>query len=160
MQPQVAGRIVLLALILIPLYLMIAIVYMNRINRAKATIFDVEEPSKNSQKSYNSEHVNLQTPKNNNSSAIKISNDSSANYDCAEDVKIGKKGQFKLIYIISVKGSGNTWTRQLLQSLTGFYAGGAYHEIQKEVDTNELYELAPFPGEHFKPDSGRVLGKL
>jgi hypothetical protein len=70
MKPQVAGRIVPLALILIPLYLMIATVYINRINRAKETIFDVEEPSKYSQKPSNSEHNNSQTPKVDNSSVV------------------------------------------------------------------------------------------
>ena len=137
MKPQVRGRIVFLALVLIPLYLMIVL-----------KPFD-------SQKAVYSQKT--ADPKN---AMVKINNDSSATYDCAKDVKIGKKGQFKLIYIISVEGSGNTWTRQLLQSLTGYYAGGVYHEIDKEDDTDELYELAPFPGEHFKPDSGRVLGKF
>ena len=81
------------------------------------------------------------------------------NFDCKNDVKIGAPGQFNWILILSLQGSGNTWTRQLFQSLTGYYAGGVYHEIHDELDTDELYEQSPFPGEHFSPESGRVLGK-
>ncbi|CAG5104421.1 Oidioi.mRNA.OKI2018_I69.chr1.g1245.t1.cds [Oikopleura dioica] len=80
------------------------------------------------------------------------------NNDCKNDVKIGEPGQFNWILILSVQGSGNTWTRQLFQSLTGYYAGGVYHEIQDELDNDDLYEQSPFPGEHFSPESGRVLG--
>ena len=81
-------------------------------------------------------------------------------YDCSRDVKIGEEGQFNLILILSVKGSGNTWTKQLFQSLTGYYAGGMYHEIPESLDTDELYQNSSFPGEHFLPESGRVLGKF
>ncbi|CAG5113590.1 Oidioi.mRNA.OKI2018_I69.chr2.g7680.t1.cds [Oikopleura dioica] len=79
-------------------------------------------------------------------------------YDCAADVKLGDPGQFNWILLLSVQGSGNTWTRQLLQSMTGYYAGGVYREIDEEFDTDELFEKSPFPGEHFAPESGRVLG--
>ena len=81
-------------------------------------------------------------------------------YDCAADVKLGDPGQFNWILLLSVQGSGNTWTRQLLQSMTGYYAGGVYREIDEEFDTDELFEESPFPGEHFAPESGRVLGKF
>jgi len=143
MKPHVIGRIVLLALFLIPLYLMIAIVYINRnfkaiINQVKPTVFEFGDALVNS--------------------ALEITNDLTSKYECSKDVKIGDPGQFKQIYIISVKGSGNSWTRELLQSLTGFYTGGDYHEIKEWFDTDQLYEQAPFPGEHFEPDSGRVLG--
>lgn len=80
-------------------------------------------------------------------------------YDCASDIKPGDPGQFNWIMLLSVQGSGNTWTRQLLQSMTGYYAGGVYREIEEEFDTDELFEQSPFPGEHFPPESGRVLGK-
>ena len=136
-----SGRYIFLGFIIIPFYILIAVFSIQRIH--KLQVFEISDLQEN---------IGSQILQENSS------NESADKYDCSKDVKIGEPGQFKQIYILSFKGSGNTWTRQLFQSLTGYYAGGVYHEIQADLDTNELYEQSPFPGEHFSPDSGRVLG--
>jgi len=136
------GRYIFLGVTIIPFYILIAVVSVHKIN--KLAIFEIGDSQEN-----------IGAQENSSFGESELIEDI---YECSKDVKIGELGQFKQIYIISSKGSGNTWTRQLLQSLTGFYAGGVYHEISADLDTDELYEQSPFPGEHFSPDSGMVLG--
>lgn len=38
-------------------------------------------------------------------------------------VKLGEKGQFELTILTSFPGSGNTWTRLLLENASGYYTG-------------------------------------
>jgi hypothetical protein len=39
------------------------------------------------------------------------------------NVTLGENGQFKKIMLASLPGSGNTWTRYLIERATGFYTG-------------------------------------
>ena len=42
---------------------------------------------------------------------------------CERSVKVGEVGQFELVILTSCPGSGNTWTRLLLENASGFYTG-------------------------------------
>lgn len=43
-------------------------------------------------------------------------------------VKSGDKGQFNIIPLLSLPGSGNTWVRYLIEQSTGFWTGSMYHD--------------------------------
>ncbi|KAL4235868.1 hypothetical protein ACF0H5_004256 [Mactra antiquata] len=51
-----------------------------------------------------------------------------------------------LIALASFQGSGNSWTRELLESLTGIYTGSCYRDI-----------FGQFPGSKYCPGSGKVF---
>ena len=42
--------------------------------------------------------------------------------------KLGKHGQFNLVYLLSLPGSGNTWTRFLIEQSTGYLTGSVYND--------------------------------
>ena len=41
-------------------------------------------------------------------------------------IKIGHTNQFKHILLLSIPGSGNTWTRQLIETSTGYATGSIF----------------------------------
>lgn len=63
--------------------------------------------------------------------------------DCRENVRLGKEGEFPLILLSSIQGSGNTWTRMLIESATGIYTGSKYREKQIYEENGFLGELEP-----------------
>lgn len=70
--------------------------------------------------------------------------------DCRENVRIGGEGEFPLILLSSIQGSGNTWTRMLIESATGIFTGSKYKERQ-------IYEKNGFLGELEPIDSGKTI---
>jgi len=46
--------------------------------------------------------------------------------DCDRKVKLGKADEFDLVMLVSFPGSGNTWSRLLIEDVTGFYSGSVY----------------------------------
>jgi hypothetical protein len=48
--------------------------------------------------------------------------------NCERNVTMGKEGQFPLVFLTSFPGSGNTWTRLLIEDVTGFYSGSVYFD--------------------------------
>ncbi|KAL7647314.1 UNVERIFIED_CONTAM: hypothetical protein RMT77_000909 [Armadillidium vulgare] len=63
--------------------------------------------------------------------------------------KIGFGDGFKLSYLVSFPGSGNTWTRYLIEAATGIFTGSVYNDTT-------LYKLG-FLGEKEKPSSGKTI---
>jgi hypothetical protein len=71
--------------------------------------------------------------------------------NCRENVRLGYDGEFPLIMLASTQGSGNTWTRQLLEASTGIYTGSVYNESRIVTEDG-------FVGEAAKMLSGRTIG--
>ena len=46
--------------------------------------------------------------------------------ECVLERLLGEKHQFKPYGLLSFPGSGNTWTRDLLEDLSGYYTGSIY----------------------------------
>jgi len=63
--------------------------------------------------------------------------------DCRKDVRLGKEGEFPLVLLSSIQGSGNTWTRMLIESATGIFTGSKYNERQIYEENGFLGELEP-----------------
>ena len=53
---------------------------------------------------------------------------SSKPLNCERDVKLGKKGQFKITMLASFAGSGNTWSRFLIENASGYYTGSVFND--------------------------------
>lgn len=70
--------------------------------------------------------------------------------DCRENVRLGAKGEFPLIMLSSIQGSGNTWTRMLIEGATGIYTGSKYNE-------KAIYERNGFIGELEEFDAGTTI---
>ena len=51
-----------------------------------------------------------------------------ANNRCT-DVRFGPTDSFPLTSLTSYPGSGNTWTRYLIEEYTGYYTGSVYNDI-------------------------------
>ena len=43
-------------------------------------------------------------------------------------MRLGELGQFALVMLVSFPGSGNTWTRLLIEEVTGYYTGSVYSD--------------------------------
>jgi hypothetical protein len=43
-------------------------------------------------------------------------------------IRLGEKGQFKKIMLASFPGSGNTWTRYVIERATGFFTGAVAND--------------------------------
>ncbi|RXG58381.1 WSC domain-containing protein 2 [Armadillidium vulgare] len=63
------------------------------------------------------------------------------------DVRFGKR--FKFQYLASFPGSGNTWTRYLIEAATGIFTGSVFKD-------NTLFKLG-FLGEREKMGSGKMM---
>ena len=50
--------------------------------------------------------------------------------DCKRNVKLGEIGQFKITLLASFPGSGNTWTRLLIENASGYYTGSVFDETK------------------------------
>jgi len=75
----------------------------------------------------------------------------SAEQDCRANTRLGHEGEFPLVMLTSIQGSGNTWTRQLLESATGIYTGSIYNETR-------IYQENGFKGEIEPMLSGKTIG--
>ena len=49
---------------------------------------------------------------------------------CERNVKLGKNGQFKITLLASFPGSGNTWSRLLIENASGYYTGSVFNETR------------------------------
>lgn len=74
-----------------------------------------------------------------------------AEQDCRANTRLGHEGEFPLVMLTSIQGSGNTWTRQLLESATGIYTGSIYNETR-------IFEENGFKGEIEPMLSGKTIG--
>ena len=66
-----------------------------------------------------------------------------------EKIEMGIEGQFRKIMLASFPGSGNTWTRYVIERATGFYTGSVH-------DDGTLFE-GGFLGEFEDVDSGKII---
>lgn len=82
-------------------------------------------------------------------SGLLIRNGASAK-DCRENVRLGEPGEFPIILLSSIQGSGNTWTRMLIESATGIFTGSKYNE-------RKIYEENGFIGELEPIDAGTTI---
>lgn len=64
--------------------------------------------------------------------------------DCRDNVRLGAENEFPLIMLSSLQGSGNTWTRMLIESATGIYTGSKYNERRIYEESGFLGELEDF----------------
>lgn len=58
-------------------------------------------------------------------SKIPQNNKQKIHKNCSSPI-LGQSGQFNLIPLLSLPGSGNTWTRYLLEQATGYQTGSVY----------------------------------
>jgi len=79
----------------------------------------------------------------------KLKEEESSPENCDRDVRLGKKGEFGVFPFISFPGSGNTWTRLLLEDVTGIYTGSIY--------TDGSLKNGGFVGEFTEPENGETL---
>ncbi|CAG5077146.1 Oidioi.mRNA.OKI2018_I69.PAR.g8639.t1.cds [Oikopleura dioica] len=69
--------------------------------------------------------------------------------NCDLGTRLGRKDEFDVFPLVSFAGSGNTWTRMLLEKSTGIYTGSIYND-------KSLYEDGLF-GEYTDPTDGTTL---
>jgi len=74
-----------------------------------------------------------------------------AEQDCRANTRLGHEGEFPLVMLTSIQGSGNTWTRQLLESATGIYTGSIYNETRIFTENGFKGEIEPML-------SGKTIG--
>ncbi|CAG5077030.1 Oidioi.mRNA.OKI2018_I69.PAR.g8615.t1.cds [Oikopleura dioica] len=85
--------------------------------------------------------------------------------ECSErKVRLGKKGEFEIVPLLSYPGSGNTWTRILLEDATGIYTGSIYSDGSlarggfKGEGTNPLSGMTMIVKSHF-PSNEEVMDR-
>ena len=49
---------------------------------------------------------------------------------CKRSVKLGEIGQFKITLLASFPGSGNTWSRILIENVSGYFTGSVFNETK------------------------------
>jgi len=58
----------------------------------------------------------------------KLNSEENEEHSCDRKVKLAGYDQLPIVFLNSFPGSGNTWSRQLIEDTTGYYSGSTYSE--------------------------------